>query len=359
MHPRHPSRQGLFPISPIACLSIVSLAISLFMADGDQTVAYNCERATVRHDPAMTKHLRAKTGTMWITHHIKSNNVVFAHGATGNFSLNSVFVRHDDNVYAVSCPRETVTLLPTSSCYANGIREVMKSDGKTAFINQNSFLQNVATPIPCQILPLEATVKQKIDDYFVFEQGSEQVALAALKNNQLFDLTLLLNNDSLQRLILFEEKAMNNDHSQGNNASITTMIMVEYRKHSVKIQFGLLAFRLALDVVLFIAGLINGLPIVKSVALASGSVKKIIDFRSYISQNKLSKQEKILKLHRRQLGRDPDADLGQLTSNHLHCIYEALLNLTERCADMEDILNDILLLNDTSATPPAAPRATR
>ena len=358
MLPNPPSPlHGCFPISPMACFSMVIMAIYLSMADGDQTVAFNCEKASVRHDPIMTKHLRARGGNLWLSHHIKSNDVFFSHGSTGNLSTNHVFVRHEEQIYAVECPRETVTLLPAPSCYANGIREVMKSDGTNAFINQNHFIQNVATPVPCQNLPLDTTIKQKIDDFFIFEQGSEQVALAALKNNQLFDLTLLLNNDSLQRLILFEEKAMNNDNSAGSNASITTMIMVEYRRHSVKIQFGILAFRIALDVILFIAGLINGLPIIKSVALASGSVKKIIDFRNYLLQDKLSKQDKILKLHRRQLGRNPDADLGQLTSVHLQCIYEALLKLTERCADVEDILNDLLCLDESGAASPAASRA--
>ena len=124
--------------------------------------------------------------------------------------------------------------------------------------------------------------------------------------------------------------------------------MLFYRKHAVKIQIALLSYRIALDVFLFIAGICYGLPLVKSIALASGSVKKLVDFKSYLTQNRLTKREKILKLHRLQLGKDPNADLGQLTSNHLECIYEALLSLTDRCSQLEAILTEILDLESVA-----------
>ena len=176
-------------------------------------------------------------------------------------------------------------------------------------------------------------------------QGSEKIAYALLKSNIFFDITTLMNENSTNKLIFLEEKVMSNDKSNG---SLLTSILYHYRANSFKIQVGILGFRLALDVILFLAGLAYGLPIMKALSLASGTIKKVIDFQSYLHQNKLYKQAEITKFHRQLLGRDPNADLSQITSSHLQCIYTSLLSLTERCAILEELLSQMASAENSS-----------
>jgi hypothetical protein len=138
-----------------------------------------------------------------------------------------------------------------------------------------------------------------------------------------------------------EEKTMNHDDSEGDETSVLTKMTLIYRKHSVQIQIAIHGFRILIDIILLLAGLTRGLPLIKSVALASSTVKKFVDLSNYIAQNDLNKQENIQKIHRAKCGRDPKADLSQITSSHLHCIYEAILGLTDRCTDLEDVVNDL------------------
>lgn len=57
-----------------------------------------------------------------------------------------------------------------------------------------------------------------------------------------------------------------------------------------------------------------------------------------------------MKFHRKQLGRPLNVDLSQLTASHFENIYGALLSLTDRCAVLEEVVNNLATENERSTT---------
>ena len=326
------------------------LGASLLTTEGEQMSVFNCQKADFQPCDRTTKYMRAINtlhgNSKFFYHYLRENGVAFDYGLSRNDTQGGVVVSHNGIAYKAKCPSETVTVVAEATCYADGVVKVVTKDGVVAFADQNHFLMEIATQVACSDDPLGTVLKNKVRKHFIYRQGAEEIALAIHTKNPYFDITKIVNDKSIGRLVIMEEKALNHDTSNGTNTTLSTLLMMHYRRHAFKIQVALLSYRIILDVVLFIAGMAVGLPFAKAVALASGSVKKIIDFKSYLLQSRLTKKEKILKLHRQQLGRDPDADLGRITSNHLHCIYEALLSLTDRCSEMELLLSQILVERD-------------
>ena len=84
-----------------------------------------------------------------------------------------------------------------------------------------------------------------------------------------------------------EEKALFNDKTNG---SLISNLQFLYRKHGMKVQIAILSVRAGLEVVLFLAGLAYGLPLLRSLSLASSMIKKYSDFRSYLAQKRLTQE---------------------------------------------------------------------
>ena len=323
----------------------------------DTYTAFNCDKATVTYDYHMTTYLTDKNSIhrnyKFLMYHMHDSQVTFAHSTRGNETVNHVYVIYKNQAYTAVCPPETVSLVPSTKCYADGVIEVVTKEGNHAFMTSNAFITPVATQITCQDVPIEFLIRSRIHDHFLKVEGNKLISFALHKSNVLFDFTTLVNNHSMEEFLLLEEKNLNHDNS--GNATLTTLIMLQYRRHAFKIQVGLLAFRVALDIVLFVSGLVCGLPILKATALASSSIKKVVDFRNYLSQNKLNRREVILRLQREQLGRDPNVSLSEITSNHLSCIYEAIIALSDRCKALEEAVSVIHIEIDASRTPSRSP----
>ena len=345
----------------LAFLSVFDLFID--QSSASHATAFNCKRATVSLDRNLT-HLLHHNYAYTLSYHahipvfvylaqlLKSNEVVYSYDLTKNNSANLIYVKHDNKVYEVRCPKEIVTVISSPSCFANGIKPIIDSDGKPAFLDQNFFITNFATQVDCQKSTLKTMVLQKIEDQQILLQGSEHVSFALLKNNQFFDATTLLNQNSTEYLIYLEEKVLS---QSGSGSNFITHIMVLYRRHAAKIHLTLLVSRLALEVILVIAGLALGLPLVKSLSLASSSIKKIVDFRSYINQHRLYRQQVVAKFHREKLGQSPELSLSEVTSRHLEVIYETLQSLNKRCEDMELVINQLSKAHVSSSSPSPTP----
>ena len=287
---------------------------------------------------------------------LRSVDVVYSHGLFGNQTANQVFVRHEGTIYTLSCPEELVTIIPSTLCFANDIVRVIDSQGESLFMDQNNFLTSFATPVNCHPGPVSKILVDKIKDNHILLQGSEGIAFALLKNNSHFDFTRLLNQNSTTELILIEERTLNFDK---DGTSFITTLLIEYRKHAGKIQMFLLAFRFCLELTLVLAGLVMGLPFIKSLSLASSSIKKIIDFKSYINQHRLMKKDMIRKFHRQELGRSAELNLSEMTSIHLETVYSSILTLTGRISDIETAVNNLATkVNLASRTPSNTPSHT-
>ena len=332
--------------------------ISQFESEARNTyTAYDCDKATVAHNNHMSTYLHNHSN-IWLSfrflmHHLHESPVTFAHGTRGNETVNHVYVTHNGEAFVAICPPVNVTVVTSTRCYADGVVEVVTKEGNHLFMATNKFLIPVATPVTCQKFPLETIIKSKIHDHFLKIEGNKLISFAIHKSNTLFDFTRLVNNHSMEEFLLLEEKNLNHDNS--NNATLTTLAMLFYRRHAVKIQGGMLAFRIALDVILFVSGLACGLPLLKSTALASSSIKKVVDFKNYLAQNRLNQQEQVLRIQRQQLGRDPNVSLSEVTSNHLSCMYEAIIALSDRCKALEEAVSLIHVELDASRTPSRSP----
>ena len=345
----------------LAFLSVFDLFID--QSSASHATAFNCKRATVSLDRNLT-HLLHHNYAYTLSYHahipvfvylaqlLKSNEVVYSYDLTKNNSANLIYVKHDNKVYEVRCPKEIVTVISSPSCFANNIKPIIDSDGKPSFLDQNSFITNFATQVDCQQGPLKKMVLQKIEDQQILLQGTEHVSFALLKNNEFFDVTTLLNPNSTEYLVYLEEKILS---QSGSGSNFITHIMVLYRRHAAKIHLTLLVSRLALEVILVIAGLALGLPLVKSLSLASSSIKKIVDFRSYINQHRLYRQQVVAKFHREKLGQSPELSLSEVTSRHLEVIYETLQSLNKRCEDMELVINQLSKAHVSSSSPSPTP----
>ena len=341
------------------------------------STAFNCKKANVSLEANLTRllnHNYAYTLSyhehvpifVYLAQLLKTNEVVYAHDLTKNNSADLIYVKHDSKVYEVRCPKEIVTVIRTPTCFANGIVPIIDGDGEHAFLDTNNFITSYATPVNCHQGPLRNILLSKVEDQRILLQGSEHVSFALMKDNQFFDVTSLLNENSTEYLILLEEKVLAQDKS---GSSFITYIMVMYRRHAAKIHLTLLISRFGLEIILVIAGLALGLPLIKSLSLASSSIKKIVDFKSYIHQHRLYQLDVVAKFHRKKLGQNPELSLSQLTSHHLECVYNALENLQKRCEDMELIINQLSNAHVSAAsssptptpssTPPSSPTSRR
>ena len=202
--------------------------------------------------------------------------------------------------------------------------------------------------IDCKKGSVLEVLLEKVNDRNIIDQGIEGLTFALYKSNRYLDLANMLNNEAASHFIYIEEAALNNCSSNG---SLWTDLMVLYRQHSVKVQLANMIFKYSLEFLLVIIGLFLGLPPIKALSLASTSIKKCIDFKSYVLQNKLCRKQTVMKFHREQLGRPVDVDLSQLTAMHFETIYGALLSLTDRCAVLEDVVNSLAQKNGKSNTP--------
>ena len=280
---------------------------------------------------------------------LRSKEVLFGHDIYGNKTENVIFVRHHDNIYYMECKLEPVTIIKTDECYANQIQQAIDGNGDKVFIDQNRFLVEHATVIDCKKGSVLEVLLEKVREQNVINQDINGLSFALYKNNKYLDIADMLNDDAANHLVWLEEKSLNNDSTK--NGSLWTSLMVLFRQHSVKIQVANMIFKYSLELCLVVIGLFLGLPPIKALSLASISIKKCIDFRSYISQNKLYKKKEIMKFHRDQLGRPIEVDLSQLTAQHFQAIYGALLDLTDRCAILEDVVNNLAPENERSTTP--------
>ena len=333
------------------------------LCESATSIAFNCEKAVVSKDQNLTSLYHENYGYAFglhghvtvyskLIHELRLHDVAFAHDLLGKNSLNVVFIRHKKEIYNVTCPKEIVTIVKTEKCFANGIRQIINSEGIFTFMDMNHFVVAHATIIDCVNGDINQILLNKMKDLNIILQGSESISFALYKSNENFDFTQLLNGNATNKLILMEEKMLGSDNS--TEGTLWTQVMLLYRKHNFKFQIAIYSFRIALDLILFFAGLANGLPVLKSLSLASSSVKKIIDFHSYVNQNKLIVQEKIMKFHREQLGCNPNSNLSTVTATHLNCIYESLMDLTERCNDIETVINAMAKPSESSSsgTPP-------
>ena len=252
-----------------------------------------------------------------------------------------IIMRAGDEIHSAFCPPESVLIIESPLCYANELKPIATRNGKKAFLDRNNFIHSIATEIPCPNLKYAYAYRDRIKDNNIILQGIQTITYAMHKPSVTYDITNLLDKKSLEHLILFEEKTLNDDQSEGDNATLTTLIALHYRRHATKIQIAIFSYRLAIDIILLIAGLVNGLPLIKSLGLASGSVKKFIDFSNYLNQHKLNLSDKVNKLKRKQLGVDSEANLSKITSHHLQTLYDSLLDLTNRCEMLEVTVNEL------------------
>ena len=148
----------------LAFLSVFDLFID--QSSASHATAFNCKRATVSLDRNLT-HLLHHNYAYTLSYHahipvfvylaqlLKSNEVVYSYDLTKNNSANLIYVKHDNKVYEVRCPKEIVTVINSPSCFANNIKPIIDSDGKPAFLDQNFFITNFATQVDCQQGPLK------------------------------------------------------------------------------------------------------------------------------------------------------------------------------------------------------------
>ena len=321
--------------------------------------AYNCDKASFGIDQNLTSlfknsyaHSHAEHSHVpffsYIHHSLRTSDVFYAHNTYGNKTTDTVYVRHHDNIYFLKCKAELVTIIKTDKCFANQIVRVLDGNGNEKYMNQDKFLINYATVIDCKPGTVLEMLLQKIEDVNIINQGTNGLTFALYKNNKYLDMADMLNNEAANHLIWIEERAMNNDTTNG---TIWTNFMVLFRQHSVKIQIANMVFKYALEFCLVIIGLFLGLPPIKALSLASTSIKKWIDFKSYVSQNKLYKEALVMKFHREKLGRPKEVDLSKLTAMHFEAIYGSLLDLTDRCALLEDVVNKLATKRDAPTTP--------
>ena len=329
------------------------------LVESTTSIAFNCERALINKDENLTSFYHENYAYAFglsshvtvytkLIHELRLNDVAFAHDLLGKKSLNVVFVKHQAEIYNVTCPKETVTIIKTSKCFANGIKQIINSEGVFTFMDSNQFIVAHATVVECENGNINHILLNKLRDLNIVMQGSESVSFALYKSNENFDFTELVNQNATTKLLVMEEKIFANDNS--TEGTLWTQAMLLYRKHNFKVQIAFYTFRIGLDIVLLLAGISNGLPFWKSLSLASSTVKKVIDFHSYVSQNKLIAEAKIMKFHREKLGCDPNSDLSKVTATHLNCIYESLMDLTQRCSDIETVLNSMARTPESSSS---------
>lgn len=348
--------------SPYLCRVIIAaLLLAISIKPGFPSFGYECRKANVTHNSILSqaitnpnKPIPAFKFWRYFSHHLMQNEVVYNHGVINNDTKNHIYVRIGQDTYTVICPPETVTILHNDICYANGIMQIITQERQIKYLDANNFITDIATPVPCQpqAKSIKTQVLQKITDFHILKQGSEAIAYAQHKKNQLFDITKLLNQESAKKLIWIEEKAL-------CNGSLLSSLQFHYRKHGMKISIAILSVRAGLEITLFLAGLAYGLPLVKSLSLASSMVKRCVDFRSYLAQKRLTQEEEVRKLHRKQLGREANQDLSQVTSSHLSCIYSALLDVTDRVSEIEQILNVLARSPTITPMPTPSPRRVR
>ena len=178
-----------------ASLCRVILAVLCFAISIEQSFpsfGYECRKADVTHNSILTqaitdpnKPLPAFKFHRYFSHHLMQNEVVYNHGVNENKTKNHVYVRIGQNVYTVICPPESVTILQSDKCYANGIVQVLTQDRKIKYLDVNFFITEIATPVPCQPQEesIESQVLQKITDFHILKQGSEAIAYAQHKKN--------------------------------------------------------------------------------------------------------------------------------------------------------------------------------
>lgn len=334
-----PQTPSLFP----SRLLIAMLFMTITTRAALQNFGFNCLKAEVTLNQFLTQTISNPDRPVppqkfirYFSHHLMQSEVVFSHGVQTQSTKNHIYVRIGNRAYTVICPAEPVKMVQSSECFADDIVRIQGADGRPSFMDANNFIVGVATPIRCQ--PSNTSVRekilQKIFDHHITRQGSEAVAFAHFKGSTFFDITSLLNENSTKKLVWLEEKSL-------YRGSILSSAQYLYRKHGMKIQVALISLRAALELTLFIAGLAYGLPLIKSLSLASSSIKKCVDLNTYLAQKRLTQEDKIKKFHRDQLGREPNQDLSKVTSSHLSCIYSALLDLTDRIAQTEYLLNQI------------------
>ena len=215
-------------------------------------------------------------------------------------------------------------------CYADGAYTVLVNNS-TYYATRTNFISPVANEIPCESLTDHEEAVKQINFYLSILVSSSLLATTFFLNYNSGVLSRLVDKISIEHIIYMEAAYLSGLSAK----SLLVKAIVVFKSVWPVLVMVYGAISAVNGTILFFLSMAKRLPCLKAWSFLLPFLKKINDFRSYLANDKIARDNEITAKYRKSIGRNEKESFGALTSQHLSSLYHHGIEMSKRITELE------------------------
>ena len=215
-------------------------------------------------------------------------------------------------------------------CYADGAYTVLVNNS-TYYATRTNFISPVANEIPCESLTDHEEAVKQINFYLSILVSSSLLATTFFLNYNSGVLSRLVDKISIEHIIYMEAAYLSG--LSAKSLFVKAIVVFKSVWPVLVMVYG--AISAVNGTILFFLSMAKRLPCLKAWSFLLPFLKKINDFRSYLANDKIARDNEITAKYRKSIGRNEKESFGALTSQHLSSLYHHGIEMSRRITELE------------------------